>query len=87
MNNTILLLSVDQLKAKNFKIGNYQRGYKWGKKEILELLNDIHSYDKENGIYCLQPLILKPIDDTKEKIEFENKSYNIFCNIATCVSS
>lgn len=79
-NNTILLLSIDQLKSKTFSIGNYQRGYKWGKKEILELLNDIHLYNKANGIYCLQPLILKPIDDSKEEIEFENKIYNIFCN-------
>lgn len=78
--NTILLLSIDQLKDKTFSIGNYQRGYKWGKKEILELLNDIHLYDKANGIYCLQPLILKPIDDIVEKIEIENKTYEIFSN-------
>lgn len=78
--NTILLLSIDQLKSKTFSIGNYQRGYKWGKKEILELLNDIHSYNKSNGIYCLQPLILKPIDNRVEKIEFDNKASEIFCN-------
>lgn len=78
--NTILLLSIGQLKDKTFSIGNYQRGYKWGKKEILELLNDIHSYDKSNGIYCLQPLILKPIDDNTEKIEIDNRIYEIFSN-------
>jgi uncharacterized protein with ParB-like and HNH nuclease domain len=78
--NTILLLSIDQLKGKIFSIGNYQRGYKWGKKEILELLNDIHSYDKSNGIYCLQPLILKPLDEKTEKIEIENRIYEIFSN-------
>jgi uncharacterized protein with ParB-like and HNH nuclease domain len=78
--NTILLLSVDQLKNKTFSIGNYQRGYKWGKKEILELLNDIHSYDKANGIYCLQPLILKPKDDVKEKVIFENESLDVYRN-------
>lgn len=78
--NTILLLSIGQLKDKTFSIGNYQRGYKWGKKEILELLNDVHSYDKSNGIYCLQPLILKPIDDNTEKIEIDNRIYEIFTN-------
>ena len=77
MNNTILLLSIDQLKAKSFSIGTYQRGYKWGKKEILELLNDIHSYDPVNGIYCLQPLILKPKNDTYENIFIDNHEYNI----------
>jgi hypothetical protein len=78
--NTILLVPIGQLKNKIFSIGNYQRGYKWGKKEILELLNDIHSYDKSNGIYCLQPLILKPVDENTEQIEVENKIYKIFTN-------
>jgi len=80
ISNTILLLSIAQLKGKEFLIGSYQRGYKWGKKEILELLNDIHSSNKEDGIYCLQPLILKPIGEKKEKIEFENINYEIFRN-------
>lgn len=78
--NTILLLSVDQLKGKTFSIGNYQRGYKWGKKEILELLNDINSYDHANGIYCLQPLILKPKSDDTEVIQLEKNDYKIFCD-------
>lgn len=78
--NTILLLSIEQLKGKTFSIGNYQRGYKWGKKEILELLNDINSYEKANGIYCLQPLILKPLDKRIEKIETENNTYEIYTN-------
>jgi len=80
INNTVLLMSIHELKGKEFLIGNYQRGYKWGKKEILELLNDIHTYDPTNGIYCLQPLILKPINDVKEKIDFENNKYEIHCN-------
>ncbi|MFP3592965.1 DUF262 domain-containing protein [Chryseobacterium sp. SIMBA_038] len=65
--NTILLLPISQLSGKTFEIGNYQRGYKWGKKEILELLNDINDYKTESGLYCLQPLILKPTStETKE---------------------
>lgn len=64
--NTILLLPVNELQGITFEIGNYQRGYKWGKKEILELLNDIYEYKADSGLYCLQPLILKPTAiDTK----------------------
>ena len=80
MNNRILLLAINQLKGKNFTIGNYQRGYKWSKKEILELLNDIHSYDDDKGIYCLQPIILKPISQSTEEVSFENQHYTIFSN-------
>lgn len=80
MNNTILLLAVDQLRGKNFSIGNYQRGYKWGKKEILELLNDIHCYNESNGIYCLQPIILQPIGNETEEILNEGKTHNISYN-------
>lgn len=66
--NSLLLLPIKDLANKKFVIGSYQRGYKWGKKEILELLNDIHSYDKSMGLYCLQPLILKPIDLNTPKV-------------------
>lgn len=78
-NNTILLLSVSQLQQKKFVIGNYQRGYKWGKKEILELLNDIREFDGRSGLYCLQPIILKPKDGTaQETIEIDSVRYSIF---------
>lgn len=77
--NSILLLSVKQLQNKQFVIGNYQRGYKWGKKEILELLNDINEYDSNSGLYCLQPIILKPLETSnKEIITVGNKEYSIF---------
>lgn len=77
--NSILLLSVKQLQNKQFVIGNYQRGYKWGKKEILELLNDIHEYDSNSGLYCLQPIILKPLSTSKKEIiTVDKKEYSIF---------
>lgn len=75
--NTLLLLPIKNLRNKIFEIGGYQRGYKWGKKEILELLNDIDSYDESQGLYCLQPLVLKPLNSSKEKIVISNTSYNI----------
>ncbi|WP_298427906.1 DUF262 domain-containing protein [uncultured Kordia sp.] len=76
--NTLLLLPIKNLRNKTFEIGSYQRGYKWSKKEILELLNDIHSYDESKGLYCLQPLVLKPLNQEKEEIVIENNTYNIF---------
>lgn len=77
--NSILLLPVKQLKNKQFVIGNYQRGYKWGKKEILELLSDIHEFDPNSGLYCLQPIILKPLQTSKkEVVTVDKKEYSIF---------
>lgn len=43
-----------------FKIEAYQRGYRWGKDEVEYLLEDI--YEVPDGQrYCLQPVVVKPI--------------------------
>lgn len=76
--NTLLLLPIKDLRNKTFVIGSYQRGYKWKKKEILELLNDIYNYDQSKGLYCLQPLILNPLNDKQEEKIVNDKSYIIF---------
>ena len=49
--------------GEKFYIKNYQRGYRWTKTEIEELLNDINKIDvsSEKG-YCLQPLVVREID-------------------------
>ncbi len=71
--NTLVLLPLKDLANKKFVIGSYQRGYKWGKKEILELLNDINSYDEKiQELYCLQPLILKPVNTGLPEVAFND---------------
>lgn len=70
---------IKELKGKKFIIESYQRGYKWGKKEILELLNDINEYDKTKGIYCVQPLIVKSNNDNSyEIIDGQQRTTSIF---------
>lgn len=53
---------VELLKC-NFYIPRYQRGYRWGKQEITELLDDLlHYYNilkQINPFYCLQPIVVK----------------------------
>lgn len=44
-----------------FYVPSYQRGYRWGKDEVLRLLNDIYSNGARN--YCLQPIVLKKEDN------------------------
>ena len=40
----------------HFWVKNYQRGYKWTKEEVTQLLNDIYEFEpqKENEFYFLK---------------------------------
>lgn len=46
-----------------FIIPAYQRGYRWGKSEVTRLLDDIYERAGTNQNYCLQPVVVKRIDD------------------------
>lgn len=50
------------LKDRLYKIPEYQRGYKWNEKQIVQLINDINGFDAEddNLFYCLQNITLYP---------------------------
>ncbi len=56
------LISVKNLLDKRFFIPSYQRGYRWGKKQVDDLLNDIN--DSEMN-YCIQPLVVKIFDENE----------------------
>ena len=46
----------------HFVIPSYQRGYRWEEKQVIDLLEDICEFakqDKEDSYY-LQPLVVKP---------------------------
>ena len=55
------LLSIQELKGKNFFIPDYQRGFRWDKKHVTQLLTDLEAYFKgETGkFYSLQTLVVK----------------------------
>ena len=77
MNTQLLIepMNIQLLLDKNFFIPSYQRGYRWSPQQIKDFLNDIKEFDpKTNEIgektwYCLQPLVIKPMD-TNTKIVF-----------------
>lgn len=50
-----------------FTIEAYQRGYRWGKDEVEYLLEDI-SEIPDGQKYCLQPVVVKNVNDTYELI-------------------
>ena len=47
--------------GKNFFIPDYQRGYRWTKRQIFQMLSDIDLFRKygKGAFYCLQPVIVK----------------------------
>ena len=62
---SVEMRSIEKLRGYNFLIPSYQRGYRWEKREVEDLLNDIYEFKQNNneGFYCLQPLVLKEISD------------------------
>lgn len=85
MDNTIQLYSISELLGKNFFIPSYQRGYRWTKRHVEELLNDVYSFalkpnKSPKEFYCLQPIVLKKcneqtIEKHKLNSEFENNEW------------
>lgn len=58
--NTLELKSVAELQNLAFYIPDYQRGYRWTRQQVEDLLNDIFEFSQKDnaGIYCLQPLVV-----------------------------
>ncbi|MDR0846297.1 MAG: DUF262 domain-containing HNH endonuclease family protein [Lactobacillales bacterium] len=67
-NEPIRIESVEEIinRATDFLVPAYQRGYRWEKKQVDDLLNDIWSWglnSETKGKYSLQPIVLKKSDD------------------------
>lgn len=74
-NNIVDIKSIGSLlDGKNyFYVPCYQRGYRWSRKQVEELLSDLYSFRKQydrdktasvGNFYCLQPIIVREIEDT-----------------------
>ena len=71
--NKIELKSVNELLGMNFFIPSYQRGYRWTEQQVKDLLDDVNEFrpetvkdTNEKTWYCLQPLVVKKIDDERK---------------------
>lgn len=73
MENTITLKTVNELlESASFFIPSYQRGYRWEKQQVLNLLDDIYDFMMGIGsgsseFYCLQPVVIKEIENRENK--------------------
>ena len=71
--NKIELKSVNELLGMKFFIPSYQRGYRWTEQQVKDLLNDVNEFrpetvkdTNEKTWYCLQPLVVKKMDDERK---------------------
>ena len=78
----IELKSINELLECSFLIPSYQRGYRWDKRQIVELLNDIFEFipQKAEGkeFYCLQPIIVKVKDGLFKLIDGQQRLTTIY---------
>lgn len=78
MNMENLFIPLRNMIGKSFSVKDYQRGYKWDEKEILELLNDVNEHNPEKGKYCLQPIIVRENIDSIELIDGQQRITSIY---------
>jgi hypothetical protein len=72
--NKLKLKSISEILGYDFFIPSYQRGYKWDKQQVLDLLNDIYEFSKNNkGFYCLQPLVVKFNENSSQYIVIDGQ--------------
>lgn len=73
--NNIDLKTVNELSNYSFFVPAYQRGYRWTKLEVLDLLNDIDEFEPreikdsdEKTWYCLQPIVIKERSENEYEV-------------------
>jgi hypothetical protein len=64
MSHTSLSLKpVNDLLTERFFVPSYQRGFRWRKQQVVDLLNDIWEFqltcERREEFYCLQPVVVK----------------------------
>lgn len=63
MDNLIEIREINKLIKEKFFVPSYQRGYRWDKKQVRDLLDDIYEFmnksNKQDGeFYCIQPVVV-----------------------------
>jgi len=87
MNDNPKILNFYHLLNYSFNIPEYQRGYRWEKKQVEDLLNDFKDFIdkrsanliKEKEFYCLQPIVVyKTSDDHYDVIDGQQRLTTLY---------
>lgn len=79
--NQIVLKSINEILPETFLIPSYQRGYRWTKRQVIDLLDDIWEFypkKKPEEIYCLQPVVVKRRNEQWELIDGQQRLTTIY---------
>lgn len=63
--NSFTRMAMPELEGKHLFIPEYQRGYRWQERQIMQLLSDLNDFrtnSPRDSFYCLQPIVVKPCD-------------------------
>lgn len=76
----LILKPIKDFQDFHFLVKDYQRGYKWTREEVEQLLNDIYEFEpqNENEFYCLQPIVIKEDSGKKELIDGQQRCTTIY---------
>ena len=81
--NALSLKPINDLLTEQFFIPAYQRGFRWKRRQVKELLEDVLEFcDKEHvskdEFYCLQPIVVKDKDGQWELVDGQQRLTVIF---------
>ncbi len=82
--NELVLKPINSLLNENFFIPAYQRGFRWTKRQVTELLDDIKGFQQQaenspkEAFYCLQPIVVKERDGVWELVDGQQRLTTIF---------
>lgn len=75
----LTLKPINDLLGESFFIPAYQRGYRWTKRQVKELLNDIWDFRLNNqegskeAFYCLQPVVVSKRNESWEVVDGQQR--------------
>ena len=75
--NIIQLKPINDLLKESFFVAHYQRGFRWNKQQVNDLLNDIWEFSQKertkDEFYCLQPIVVKKFNGQWELIDGQQR--------------
>ncbi|WP_456465271.1 DUF262 domain-containing protein [Desulfurobacterium sp.] len=78
----ITLKTIYEILGEKFIIPYYQRGYRWTKSQVEQLLKDLWEFsdknENKNEFYCLQPIVVKKTEKGWELIDGQQRLTTIY---------
>ncbi len=77
--NELILKPISDLLNEAFFIPAYQRGYRWTRRQVTDLLDDISEFQKQSeersksAFYCLQPVVVKKRGEEWELVDGQQR--------------